>query len=118
MEGYGNQHHHHQRPQYVEEEYEKCVFAPTSGGYRDGYERSEPYQMGHNNYQCNERMGELGALAFGAFALNEGNKANSDPIHAAKHKHEAEAAALGALGSGGYAYYEHRKKDVYKEQPY
>ncbi|KAI5084325.1 hypothetical protein GOP47_0000494 [Adiantum capillus-veneris] len=134
MSNYNHHHHQHQhqhQPEYVEQEYygEERVYAPPPPPQGAGYERvnsgyyerrgeGEGYRVHNNNYQRNERLGELGAVAAGAFALYEEGKTKTDPMHATKHKHEAEGAALGALGSGGYAYYEHRQKEAYNDRRY
>eukprot|EP00250_Pteridium_aquilinum_P023091 c26185_g1_i1 orf=140-769(-) len=58
----------------------------------------------------NERIGEIGAAAAGAFALYELHEAKVDPAHARRHKTEAQVAGAIALGSASYAYHEHKEK--------
>ncbi|KAI5069532.1 hypothetical protein GOP47_0016148 [Adiantum capillus-veneris] len=123
-------HHHHHQPQYVEECYgEERMYAapPPPCGYErvnSGYygHRAEGENHGHHghkdNYHRNERFGELGAAPDGAFAVYEGHKTKSDPNHATKHKHEAEAAALGAFAPSGYAYSQHRKHESCNDPVY
>ncbi|KAI5067916.1 hypothetical protein GOP47_0016261 [Adiantum capillus-veneris] len=58
----------------------------------------------------NERIGEVGAAAAGAFALYELHEAKVDPEHARRHKLEAKLAGAVAVGSANYAYHEHKEK--------
>ncbi|KAF8646827.1 hypothetical protein HU200_065628 [Digitaria exilis] len=74
------------------------------GGERESFRREE------KEHKSKERLGELGALAGGAFALYEGHRAKKDPEHAQRHKIEAGVATAAALGAGGYAYHEHREQ--------
>ncbi|KAH7315668.1 hypothetical protein KP509_21G060500 [Ceratopteris richardii] len=122
-------HHHHECPEYVQQECLECerVYSsrPPTCEY-DCRERASYHEAGrssypsaHNsNFKRNERLGELGALASTAFAMYEGRKAKVDPEHAQKHQLEAGAAALGAVASAGYAYYEHRQKNAHNGQRY
>jgi hypothetical protein len=75
------------------------------GGQQQGYYKKE--EKTHKN---RERMGEVGALATGAFAIYEGYEAKKDPAHAQRHQIEAGVAGAAALGAGGYAFHEHREQ--------
>ncbi|KAF0893610.1 hypothetical protein E2562_028024 [Oryza meyeriana var. granulata] len=79
------------------------------GGYGGGGEQ-EYYKREEREHRQRERMGEIGALASGAFALYEGHQAKKDPANAQRHRIEQGVAAVGALGAGGYAYHEHREQ--------
>ncbi|KAH7287869.1 hypothetical protein KP509_31G001100 [Ceratopteris richardii] len=119
-------HHHHPRPEYVQEEFyeRERVYAPPpaceyervgSGRYYEGeryghHGEQRYYEEERHSLQRNERLGELGAVAAGGFALYEAHKAKTDPCNASRHNLEAGAGAIGALASGGYAYHEHRKE--------
>ena len=81
---------------------EECFGGGEQG---QGYYKKEVKQ--HKN---RERVGEVGALAAGAFALYEGYEVKKDPAHARKHQIEAGVAGAAALGAGGYAYHEHREQ--------
>ncbi|RIQ89812.1 hypothetical protein D2E30_24020 [Mycobacteroides abscessus] len=81
---------------------EECFGGGEQG---QGYYKKEVKQ--HKN---RERVGEVGAIAAGAFALYEGYEAKKDPAHARKHQIEAGVAGAAALGAGGYAYHEHREQ--------
>ncbi|KAG0541138.1 hypothetical protein BDA96_03G470500 [Sorghum bicolor] len=74
------------------------------GGEQEHFKREE------REHKHKERLGEVGALAGGAFALYEGHRATKDPANAQRHKIEAGVAAAAALGAGGYAYHEHREQ--------
>ncbi|TMW80972.1 hypothetical protein EJD97_013148 [Solanum chilense] len=64
-----------------------------------------------------QKIGELGAVAAGAYALHEKHKAKKDPENAQKHKIKQEIAAVAAVGAGGFAFHEHhQKKDAKKEK--
>ena len=66
-----------------------------------------------------EHLGEVGALAAGAFAMYEAHKSKTDTEHAGRHKIEAEVAGTAAVGAAGFAVYEHFEKKktehVYEE---
>nr|AAY98007.1 ASR3 [Solanum chilense] len=64
-----------------------------------------------------QKIGELGAVAAGAYALHEKHKAKKDPENAHKHKIKQEIAAVAAVGAGGFAFHEHhQKKEAKKEK--
>jgi hypothetical protein len=73
------------------------------------------YEKDEREAKHHERLGELGAVAAGAFALHEKHKSQKDPEHAHKHKIEEEIAAAAAVGAGGYAFHEHHEKKEAKE---
>ncbi|KAG2603470.1 abscisic stress-ripening protein 5-like [Panicum virgatum] len=81
----------------------------SRGGYGYGGEQ-EHFKREEREHKHKERLGEIGALAGGAFALYEGHRAKKDPEHAQRHKMEAGVATAAALGAGGYAYHEHREQ--------
>ncbi|MCO5577537.1 hypothetical protein L7F22_031368 [Adiantum nelumboides] len=64
----------------------------------------------HHRHNRNEHMAEVGAVTAGAFAMYEAHEAKVDPLHAQRHKLEAEVAGAAALGSAAYAFHEHREK--------
>ncbi|KAL5227694.1 hypothetical protein ABZP36_015959 [Zizania latifolia] len=74
------------------------------GGEQEYYKREE------REHKNRERLGEVGALASGAFALYEGHRAKKDPANAQRHRIEQGVAAVAALGAGGYAYHEHHEQ--------
>ncbi|TVU36900.1 hypothetical protein EJB05_18855 [Eragrostis curvula] len=90
------------------------------GGYRQTAVYSDEYSRGGGEQQYykreekehkqRERIGEVGAVASGAFALYEGHRAKKDPEHKQKHMIEAGLAGAAAMGAGGYAFHEHREQ--------
>lgn len=83
----------------------------SRGGRYEGYGvEQEHFKREEKEHKHKERLGEVGALAGGAFALYEGHRAKKDPANAQRHKIEAGVATAAALGAGGYAYHEHREQ--------
>ncbi|XP_066307991.1 abscisic stress-ripening protein 5-like [Miscanthus floridulus] len=82
----------------------------SRGGYGGYGGEQEHFKREEKEHKNKERLGEVGALAGGAFALYEGHRAKQDPANAQRHKIEAGVAAAAALGGGGYAYHEHREQ--------
>ncbi|EPS59139.1 hypothetical protein M569_15671, partial [Genlisea aurea] len=68
------------------------------------------YEKDRKDHGRKEHLGELGAVAAGAFALYEKHKAKTDPEHERRHRIEEGVAAAAALGAGGYAWHEHHEK--------
>ena len=83
---------------------DEYVMRQQGGGGQEYYKREE------REHKQRERLGEVGALAGGAFALYEGHQAKKDPANAQRHRIEQGVAAVAALGAGGYAYHEHREQ--------
>ncbi|KAE9446148.1 hypothetical protein C3L33_21954, partial [Rhododendron williamsianum] len=79
-------------------------------------EPQHDYEREEKQHKTREHLGELGAIAAGAFALHEKHKAKKDPEYAHKHKIEEEIAAAVAVGAGGYAFHEHHEKKEAKEE--
>ncbi|KAF7127476.1 hypothetical protein RHSIM_Rhsim11G0085100 [Rhododendron simsii] len=79
-------------------------------------EPAPDYEKERREHKSHEHLGELGAIAAGAFALHEKHKAEKDPEHAYKHKLEEEIAAAAAVGAGGYAFHEHHEKKEAKAE--
>uniref|UniRef100_A0ACD5XII7 Uncharacterized protein n=1 Tax=Avena sativa TaxID=4498 RepID=A0ACD5XII7_AVESA len=102
--GHGHGHDGGRAMSYSTSTEEEC-YGGAQGQMQQGY-----YKKEEKTHQNRERMGEVGALATGAFALYEGYEAKKDPAHAQKHKIEAGLAGAAALGAGGYAYHEHREQ--------
>ncbi|XP_055835937.1 abscisic stress-ripening protein 1-like [Solanum dulcamara] len=72
-------------------------------------------EVKHHNHL--EKIGELGAVSAGAYALHEKHEAKKDPEYAHKHKIQEEIAAAATVGGGGFAFHEHHdKKDAKKEE--
>jgi len=64
-----------------------------------------------------EKLGGLGTVATGAFALHEKHAVKKDPEHAHRHKITQEVASAVAVGEGGYIFHEHHeKKDSKKKE--
>ncbi|KAJ6920267.1 hypothetical protein NC651_014004 [Populus alba x Populus x berolinensis] len=61
-------------------------------------------------------VGELGAAAAGAYAMNEKHKSKKDPENAHRHKIKEEIAAAAAVGTGGFVFHEHHEKKATKKE--
>ncbi|KAH6800142.1 hypothetical protein C2S52_000606 [Perilla frutescens var. hirtella] len=110
-------HHHHHHLFHRHEEEEKPVEVAVT------YENTEAVSYGADDYEKEEKhhkrkehLGEMGALAAGAFALYEKHEAKKDPVNKQRHKIEEEVAAAAAVGAGGYAFHEHHEKKEAKEE--
>lgn len=74
------------------------------GGYNYQQNQSgdyERFQKVENHEKRMEHLGEVGAVAAGAFALYEKHEVKADPEHARRHKLEEEATAVGVVAGGG-----------------
>ncbi|TKY46070.1 Abscisic stress-ripening protein 1 [Spatholobus suberectus] len=94
-------HHHHLFHHHKDEKQpvDTSVYSETTfyaAGNEVDYKKEEKH---HKNL---EHLGEMGAVAAGAFALHEKHKARKDPEHAHRHKIEEEIAAAAAVGAGGF----------------
>lgn len=91
-----------------------CGYGAKQAVYSEEYSRGpggqEYYKREEREHKNRERLGEVGALAGGAFALYEGHRAKKDPEHAQRHRIEQGVAGAAALGAGGYAYHEHHEQ--------
>ncbi|TVU36979.1 hypothetical protein EJB05_18941, partial [Eragrostis curvula] len=66
-----------------------------------------------------EQLGQIGAVAAGAYAMVRPREApgEEDPGHAHSHKIKEGVAAAVAVGSAGFAFHEHhQKKDAKKHR--
>ncbi|KAH6782523.1 hypothetical protein C2S51_007816 [Perilla frutescens var. frutescens] len=76
----------------------------------------EKYEEEEKHHKKKEHLGEMGAMAAGAFALYEKHEAKKDPENKHRHKIEEEVAAAAAVGAGGFAFHEHHDKKEAKEE--
>uniref|UniRef100_A0A0E0KQL2 SET domain-containing protein n=1 Tax=Oryza punctata TaxID=4537 RepID=A0A0E0KQL2_ORYPU len=84
--------------------------------YRSSFrDDPEKYRKEEKEHKNKERLGEVGALAAGAFAMYERHQAKKDPENAQRHRIEEGVAAVAALGSGGFAFHEHHDKKEAKQ---
>lgn len=117
-------HHHHyekdQQTHHREVESKNVasgiVYSGTTTAYKFNELEYDKARKDEKHHKRMEHLGEMGAVAAGAFAMHEKHQVKKDPENAHRHKIEEKIAAAVAVGAGAYAVHEHHKREESKKK--